>query len=73
MTQDPAFANTIGWLEANRQRKLRGFVDGGPTTGIIGNIPTGTDEAANTNMVANAINNLNAILAAGIKAYALIG
>ena len=29
MTQDPQFADTISWLENNRQRKLRGFVDGG--------------------------------------------
>ena len=36
MTQDPRFANTIGWLEANRQSKMRGYVDGGATSpGVV--------------------------------------
>ena len=37
MTQDPRFANTITWLEANRQSKMRGYVDGGATSpGVVG-------------------------------------
>lgn len=58
MTQDPRFANTITWLEANRQAKLRGYVDGGATT--PGAIPT--DSAQTTNDSAQMNNLLVALL-----------
>lgn len=58
MTQDPRFANTITWLEANRQAKLRGYVDGGGTS--PGAIPT--DSAQTTNDTAQMNNLLVALL-----------
>ena len=48
MTQDPIFADTIGWLEANRKQKLRGYVDGGETT--PGTIPSSVQSAENNQM-----------------------
>lgn len=50
MTRDPRFADTIGWLEQNRQQKLRGYVDGGETTpGTIPQNTTATNETAQMN------------------------
>ena len=49
MTQDPQFANTIGWLEANRQSKLRGYVDGGATT--PGTVPNGATSNNDTSQM----------------------
>lgn len=49
MTQDPQFANTIGWLEANRQAKLRGYVDGGATT--PGAVPSGAPSNNDTSQM----------------------
>lgn len=73
MTQDPRFANTIGWLEANRQQKLRGYVDGGATSaGVVTANPT--EASSNeTAMLVNAVNNLNAILSSGIMAKVNFG
>lgn len=73
MTQDPKFANTIGWLEANRQNKLRGYVDGGETNpGIVNK--TGIETANDSNMMmVSAINNLNATLSNGIMAKLNLG
>lgn len=73
MTQDPRFANTIGWLEANRQSKMRGYVDGGATSpGVVGanTVETSSNETA---MLINAVNNLNAILSSGIMAKVNFG
>lgn len=48
MTRSPRYANTIGWLEAERQKNLKGFVDGGATSpgdpapiapGVVDNSP----------------------------------
>lgn len=73
MTQDPRFANTIGWLEANRQAKLRGYVDGGATTpGAVGENPVATS-SNETAMLVNAVNNLNATLSNGIMAKLNLG
>lgn len=73
MTKDPQFADTIGWLEQNRQRKLRGFVDGG--AGSPGVVPTNTTQQVNTEstVLANAIDRLNANLERGIYAKAIFG
>lgn len=71
MTQDPRFANTIGWLEANRQSKLRGYVDGGATSpGVVAQNNITTNESLA--MIA-AINQLNGILSSGIYAKLNLG
>ncbi|WP_324069108.1 MAG: hypothetical protein RSE15_00865 [Flavobacterium sp.] len=73
MTQDPRFANTITWLEANRQSKMRGYVDGGATSpGVVGANPVKTS-SNETAMLVNAVNNLNAILSSGIMAKVNFG
>jgi phage-related minor tail protein len=72
MTQDPQFADTIGWLEHNRQKKLKGYVDGGETSPGTTAPSSQTAESANQMLVA-AVNNLNAILASGIYAKVSIG
>lgn len=73
MTQDPRFANTITWLEANRQSKMRGYVDGGATSaGVVGANPVETS-SNETAMLVNAVNNLNAILSNGIMAKLNLG
>lgn len=73
MTQDPQFADAITWLEANRQAKLRGYVDGGATSpGAITTNPTETS-SNETAMLANAVNNLNTILSNGIMAKLMLG
>lgn len=73
MTQDPRFANTIGWLEANRQSKMRGYVDGGGTSpGVVGANPIETS-SNETAMLVNAVNNLNATLSNGIMAKLNLG
>ncbi|MES2813236.1 MAG: hypothetical protein V4670_12250 [Bacteroidota bacterium] len=73
MTKDPRFANTIGWLEQNRQRKLKGYVDGGSTSPQ--NLASGTPAQAQdfTSMLLQAIGNLNTILSAGIKSNVIFG
>ncbi len=78
MTQDPVYADTIGWLENRRQNKLSGFVEGGETT--PGAVPEVTDEANSTEnsntamaMFVQAINKLNALLGKGIQAHVVIG
>jgi hypothetical protein len=71
MTQDPRFANTIGWLEANRQSKLRGYVDGGATSpGAVAQSAAASNESVA--MIA-AINQLNSILSSGIYAKLNLG
>jgi hypothetical protein len=71
MTQDPRFANTIGWLEANRQSKLRGYVDGGATSpGAVAQSAAASNESLA--MIA-AINQLNSILSSGIYAKLNLG
>ena len=73
MTQDPRFANTITWLEANRQSKMRGYVDGGATSpGVVSANPVETS-SNETAMLVNAVNNLNAILSSGIMAKVNFG
>ena len=73
MTQDPRFANTITWLEANRQSKMRGYVEGGATSpGVVGANPVETS-SNETAMLVNAVNNLNAILSSGIMAKVNFG
>jgi len=73
MTQDPAYADTIGWLEANRQQTVKGFVDGGATTpGAIPSTGTTTPSDDSTAMLM-AINTLNGILGKGITAKLLLG
>lgn len=75
MTQDPRFANTIGWLEANRQQKLRGYVEGGPTSSGVSssNGSSASPEQDYTMMLFSAVSNLNSILSAGIKANVFLG
>lgn len=60
MTQDPRFANTIGWLEANRQQKLRGYVEGGATSsGVVPqNTNTNTETAQMNNLLVALLNRL---------------
>lgn len=61
MTQDPRFANTIGWLEANRQSKMRGYVDGGATSpGVVGaeNPQMNNDTAQMNNLLVALLNRL---------------
>jgi hypothetical protein len=70
MTQDPHFADTIGWLEANRQQKIRGFVDGGSTSPGIVTLNTASD---NTAQLIQAVNWLNSILSNGIYAKLSLG
>lgn len=58
MTQDPRFANTIGWLEANRQSKLRGYVDGGATSpGAVAQSAAASNETAQMNALLSALLN----------------
>jgi len=73
MTENPRYANTLAWLEQERTGNMRKFVNGGATSpGTIPNTSPGavTDQNA---MLYGAIINLNAILASGIKANAIIG
>lgn len=70
MTQDPQFADTIGWLEANRQQKIRGFVDGGPASPGAVSVNSATD---NTSQLIQTINILNGILANGLIAKVNLG
>lgn len=74
MTQDPAYADTIGWLEAKRQQKLKGYVNGGPTGENITNPAAGNATVSNTSAaLAASLNQLNSILNNGIIAKAIIG
>lgn len=73
MTQDPRFANTISWLEANRQQKLKGYVDGGATSSSSIPSNTNTNDNSESTMLINAINTLNAILGSGIVAKLFLG
>lgn len=61
MTQDPRFANTIGWLEANRQSKMRGYVDGGETTaGVVPqNVNVNNETAQMNNLLVALLNRLD--------------
>lgn len=73
MTQDPRFANTIGWLEANRQSKMRGYVDGGGTSpGVVNQSANATNETAQMNSLLSALlnrldNPVSPILVMGYK------
>ncbi len=61
MTQDPRFANTITWLEANRQSKMRGYVDGGATSpGVVPaeNPQMNNDTAQMNNLLVALLNRL---------------
>ncbi|UOX32435.1 hypothetical protein LXD69_10260 [Flavobacterium sediminilitoris] len=72
MTQDPQFADTISWLENNRQRKLRGFVDGGEVSSGV--VQDNSNQPLNDSaMLFQAINQLNSILSSGIMAKLNIG
>jgi hypothetical protein len=73
MTANPRYANTLAWLEQERTGKTRKFVDGGATSPGI--IPSGSLSPANSqsDLLYSAIANLNAILANGITAKAIIG
>jgi hypothetical protein len=72
MTQSPRYANTIAWLEQERVGNTRKFATGGGTS--PGAVPVGSQGYSLDNeMLYGAIANLNAILARGIKATALIG
>ena len=71
MIQNPKYANTIGWLENERQKFYgRGYATGGPTGNAsfpeIGADPT-------TGALLQSINTLNARLAQPIEAYTLYG
>lgn len=58
MTQDPKFANTISWLEANRKSKMRGFVDGGESTpGVVPQNANVNSETAQMNGLLSALLN----------------
>ena len=73
MTQDPQFADTIGWLEANRQQKIRGFVDGGATSlNVVSTTGTTTSIDINNQLI-QAVTTLNGILASGINAKLFLG
>lgn len=71
MTQDPRFANTIGWLEANRQKTLKGYAEGGSTSTTIPVNEINSSETSSS--LYSAINTLNNILSSGIMAKVLIG
>jgi len=75
MTQEPRYANVIGWLERERQ-KLPGYYYGGSAAGTIPvpapAVPTAeTDSAAGD--LATAVNRLSIILESGINARAIFG
>ncbi|WP_148265434.1 phage tail tape measure protein [Flavobacterium columnare] len=72
MTQDPAVAPTIQWLEAKRQQKLKGYVDGGSTSPSA--LPAPSPQA-NTEQTALAVEiaKLNNLLSLGITAKVFIG
>ncbi len=72
MTQDPRFANTIAWLEANRQNKLKGYVDGGATSNatFTNTIDSSTFD---TSSLISVISRLNDILSNGLLAKIIFG
>lgn len=70
MTRDPRFADTIGWLEQNRQQKLKGMVEGGESSPGVVSPPSTSNETA---MLVSAVNRLNANLERGIMAKVLMG
>lgn len=57
MTQDPQFADTIGWLEANRQQKIRGYIDGGATSSnvVVSTNSTVQENTAKMNVLLEAL------------------
>jgi hypothetical protein len=73
MTQDPKYADTIGWLENNRQRKIKGYVDGGETS--PGVVPTSNPNLVqdSSNLLVGAITMLIDILQRGINAKVFFG
>ena len=65
MTQDPKYANTIGWLESERQKIYgRGFATGGSTAGA--NFPTPPQDETTTALL-QSINVLNQRLETPLK------
>ncbi len=72
MTQDPQFADTIGWLEQNRQQKLGRFFNGGPTSDNA-TVTTAPQAASQQNDIKTSIDRLNALLSNGIMAKMFFG
>lgn len=75
MTQDPQYADVLGWLE-NRRRQLPGYYQGGNVTepGTATAPTVTTPETANSNgELAAAINRLNSNLESGIVARTIFG
>ncbi len=72
MTQDPQFADTIGWLEQNRQQKLGRFFNGGPTSDNA-TVTTAPQAASQQNDIKSSIDRLNALLSNGIMAKMFFG
>lgn len=75
MTQNPVYADTIGWLESERKRIIgKPFVEGGETT--PNTLPPNVNAQASpetTNMLMGVLTQLNTILSSGIIAKAVIG
>ena len=72
MTQDPQFADTIGWLEQNRQQKLGRFFNGGPTSDNA-TVTTAPQAASQQDDIKSSIDRLNALLSNGIMAKMFFG
>ncbi|MDA0175879.1 hypothetical protein OOZ35_00370 [Mesoflavibacter profundi] len=77
MTQNPVYADTIGWLEQERQRIVGGgkpFFNGGETS--AGTLPQNASApvtASEQQMLMSAITQLNTILSNGIMAKLFMG
>lgn len=74
MTQDPRYANTISWLEAERQGKIKRFNQGGFTSTPapeFSHNPTNSDSSSVA--MYEVMDRLATVLEGGIKAHTFIG
>lgn len=75
MTQNPVYADTIGWLEGERKRIIgKPFVEGGETT--PNTLPPTVNAQASpetTNMLMSVLQQLDSTLSSGIIAKLIIG
>ncbi|WP_339638679.1 phage tail tape measure protein, partial [Croceibacter atlanticus] len=73
MTQDPKFANTIGWLEQNRQQHYKGHFTGG-TVGNIGGLPNTAQDPINSNTdLGSTLNRLANLIENPVQPNLIIG
>ncbi len=74
MTQDPRYANTITWLEAERQGKIKRFNQGGFTsTSPVDFSPNPSDTNPDSMAIYNVLDRLTSVLEGGIQAKTYIG